>query len=231
MALNPLVRFIPLSVVILMPITFTISYTMARTAGHISGFNYISDTGTKPAESCYFGQLLNIIGLLLAYSCYYLYLLVSAQNIICSIYSTMHRPRRVSRSLLALLAVPFFHFAPLLDCEGHYPIKENGFHSAFNSFLARPWFPVKNRITCLGIFDSPLFFWGGLQLWPKTASNAWEYLIHRFLRDCASVFFFHGHHWSWAIWTQTEKLSGLSINGFCPADSIPIDYGFRIDND
>lgn len=82
--LNPLVRFIPLCVAILMPITFTISFTMARTAGHITGFNYISDTGTVPIESCVFGQLLNVIGLLLAYSSYYIYLLVSLTSVLQS---------------------------------------------------------------------------------------------------------------------------------------------------
>ncbi|XP_018494365.1 DNA damage-regulated autophagy modulator protein 1 [Galendromus occidentalis] len=80
MALNPRVRFIPLCVAILMPITFTISFMMARTAGHINGFNYISDTGTVPAESCYFGQLLNIIALLLACTTYHLYQLVDKEN-------------------------------------------------------------------------------------------------------------------------------------------------------
>lgn len=51
----------PIVLAVLVPVTFTITYILAVTSGHVQpAFPYISDTGTTPPESCVFGQLLNI---------------------------------------------------------------------------------------------------------------------------------------------------------------------------
>ncbi|XP_052065839.1 DNA damage-regulated autophagy modulator protein 1-like isoform X2 [Mytilus californianus] len=62
----------PIVIAIFVPLTFTITYILAVTSGHVEpAFPYISDTGTKPPESCVFGQLLNI-GAVLAFIIFYI---------------------------------------------------------------------------------------------------------------------------------------------------------------
>ncbi|XP_014676392.1 PREDICTED: DNA damage-regulated autophagy modulator protein 2-like [Priapulus caudatus] len=65
---------LPLSVSILVPFTFIISYVIAIARGDVEpAFPYISDTGTEPPESCIFGQLLNISAVLIGLSVYVRY--------------------------------------------------------------------------------------------------------------------------------------------------------------
>lgn len=57
---------LPLSLFILIPVTFMITYTISVQWDHVvPGFPYISETGTFSPESCIFAQLLNIAALLL----------------------------------------------------------------------------------------------------------------------------------------------------------------------
>ncbi|XP_034172981.1 DNA damage-regulated autophagy modulator protein 1-like isoform X1 [Osmia lignaria lignaria] len=58
---------LPLSLFILIPVTFLITYTISVHWDHVvPGFPYISETGTLSPESCVFAQFLNIAALLLA---------------------------------------------------------------------------------------------------------------------------------------------------------------------
>nr|XP_031827325.1 DNA damage-regulated autophagy modulator protein 2-like isoform X2 [Nomia melanderi] len=58
---------LPLSLFILIPVTFLITYTISVQWDHVvPGFPYISETGTLSPESCIFAQFLNIATLLLA---------------------------------------------------------------------------------------------------------------------------------------------------------------------
>ncbi|KAK6184519.1 hypothetical protein SNE40_006980 [Patella caerulea] len=60
-------HFILIALTILFPLTCIISYTMAVLLGHVNAwFPYISDTGTRPPESCVFGFLLGIYALICA---------------------------------------------------------------------------------------------------------------------------------------------------------------------
>ncbi|XP_006821720.1 DNA damage-regulated autophagy modulator protein 2-like isoform X1 [Saccoglossus kowalevskii] len=53
--------WLPMSVGVMVMATFTISYSISVSLGHVPAeFPYISDTGTYVPESCIFGQLLNI---------------------------------------------------------------------------------------------------------------------------------------------------------------------------
>ncbi|XP_012278020.1 DNA damage-regulated autophagy modulator protein 2 isoform X2 [Orussus abietinus] len=57
---------LPLSLFILIPVTFMITYTISVQWDHVvPGFLYISETGTLSPESCIFAQCLNIAALLL----------------------------------------------------------------------------------------------------------------------------------------------------------------------
>ncbi|XP_066583367.1 DNA damage-regulated autophagy modulator protein 1-like [Prorops nasuta] len=57
---------LPLSLFILIPVTFVVTYTISLHWDHIMpGFPYISETGSLSPESCVFAQLLNIAVLLL----------------------------------------------------------------------------------------------------------------------------------------------------------------------
>jgi hypothetical protein len=54
-------HYVPLTTVVLFPATIFLTYTIAVSLGHAeAGWPYISDTGTKPPESCIFGQLFTI---------------------------------------------------------------------------------------------------------------------------------------------------------------------------
>ncbi|XP_033222762.1 DNA damage-regulated autophagy modulator protein 2-like [Belonocnema kinseyi] len=56
---------LPLSLFILIPVTFMITYTISVQWDHVvPGFPYISETGTLSPESCIFAQLLNIAAVL-----------------------------------------------------------------------------------------------------------------------------------------------------------------------
>nr|CAD7442702.1 unnamed protein product [Timema bartmani] len=58
-------HLLPISVFVLIPTTFVITYTCAVLLGHVEpGFPYISDTGALPPESCVFAQLLGIASVL-----------------------------------------------------------------------------------------------------------------------------------------------------------------------
>ncbi|CAG2054225.1 unnamed protein product [Timema podura] len=60
-------HLLPISVFVLIPTTFVITYTCAVLLGHVEpGFPYISDTGALPPESCVFSQLLGIASVLYA---------------------------------------------------------------------------------------------------------------------------------------------------------------------
>ncbi|CAE1157558.1 DRAM2 [Acanthosepion pharaonis] len=64
----------PIVVFIAAPVFFLITYAIAVAFKHVDpGFPYISDTGTYPPESCVFGQLLNILALLIGMTLYIRY--------------------------------------------------------------------------------------------------------------------------------------------------------------
>lgn len=67
-------ELLPLSAFVLLPGTFIITYVIAVLLGHVEAeFPYISDTGTRPPESCIFSQLLNVCSLLLLGTVYVRY--------------------------------------------------------------------------------------------------------------------------------------------------------------
>ncbi|XP_060577473.1 DNA damage-regulated autophagy modulator protein 1-like [Ruditapes philippinarum] len=54
-------HWLPIILAIYLPVSFIITYSIAVGNDHVKpGFPYISDTGTKPPESCVFGQLVNM---------------------------------------------------------------------------------------------------------------------------------------------------------------------------
>ncbi|GAB1598654.1 DNA damage-regulated autophagy modulator protein 1-like [Argonauta hians] len=62
---------LPIIVFIAAPVFFLITYAIAVAFKHVDpAFPYISDTGTYPPESCVFGQLLNILALLIGMTLY-----------------------------------------------------------------------------------------------------------------------------------------------------------------
>jgi len=68
------VHLLPLSVFILLPGTFIVTYVIAILLGHVEVyFPYISDTGTHTPESCIFSQALNIVSFLVALTVYVRY--------------------------------------------------------------------------------------------------------------------------------------------------------------
>ncbi|XP_077560230.1 DNA damage-regulated autophagy modulator protein 1-like [Haemaphysalis longicornis] len=68
------VELLPLSVFVLLPGTFIITYLISVLLGHVEvEFPYISDTGTYAPESCIFSQLLNICAVLMAGTVYVRY--------------------------------------------------------------------------------------------------------------------------------------------------------------
>lgn len=67
----PPLYFYPLASALLLPATFFLSYTVSVSLGHTAlDWPYISDTATRPPESCIFSQLVNVGSLLLAISFY-----------------------------------------------------------------------------------------------------------------------------------------------------------------
>ncbi|CAK9300245.1 unnamed protein product [Gordionus sp. m RMFG-2023] len=62
------IHLLPIAILILLPATILITYSIAVSLKHVTptGLPYISDTGTFSPESCIFGQLLNMIGFLIA---------------------------------------------------------------------------------------------------------------------------------------------------------------------
>ena len=67
----PPLYFYPLASALLLPATFFLSYTVSLSLGHTAlDWPYISDTATRPPESCIFSQLVNVGSLLLAISFY-----------------------------------------------------------------------------------------------------------------------------------------------------------------
>ncbi|MCL4124652.1 UNVERIFIED_CONTAM: hypothetical protein GTU68_042268 [Idotea baltica] len=69
---------LPLSVFVLFPATFIITYCIAVLLGHTEPeFPYISDTGTQSPESCIFGQALNLGALLIFFTFYIRYRQIS----------------------------------------------------------------------------------------------------------------------------------------------------------
>ncbi|XP_063225563.1 DNA damage-regulated autophagy modulator protein 2-like [Bacillus rossius redtenbacheri] len=67
-------HWFPLALVVLLPLTFVITYTWSVLLGDVvPGFPYISDTGTNPPVSCVFSQLLNVAAVLLGVCIYLRY--------------------------------------------------------------------------------------------------------------------------------------------------------------
>lgn len=65
------IYLLPLTVFVLLPGTFIITYVISVSLGHVEpDFPYISDTGTHSPESCIFGQLLNLVAFLIAITVY-----------------------------------------------------------------------------------------------------------------------------------------------------------------
>jgi len=61
----------PVVLIILVTATFIIAYTIAVLHGHMSPlWLFISDVGTKAPESCIFGQLVNVVAVLMAVCIY-----------------------------------------------------------------------------------------------------------------------------------------------------------------
>ncbi|CAN7998680.1 unnamed protein product [Ixodes hexagonus] len=68
------VELLPLSVFVLLPGTFILTYLISIALGHVEAdFPYISDTGTYAPESCVFSQLLNLCAVLMAGTVYVRY--------------------------------------------------------------------------------------------------------------------------------------------------------------
>ena len=67
----PPLYFYPLSAGLVLPVTFVVTYMISVSLGHTElDWPYISDTATRPPESCIFSQLVNVGSLLLAISFY-----------------------------------------------------------------------------------------------------------------------------------------------------------------
>lgn len=61
--------WLPLLTSLLLPLTFLVTYVWSVLLGHVEpDFPYISSTGAYPPESCFFGQMLNIIAALMAWT-------------------------------------------------------------------------------------------------------------------------------------------------------------------
>ncbi|RWS29582.1 transmembrane protein-like protein [Leptotrombidium deliense] len=68
------VHLLPLSVFVLLPSTFLLTYVISVLLDHVEiEWPYISDTGTKVPESCIFAQLLNLVSFLTALTIYVRY--------------------------------------------------------------------------------------------------------------------------------------------------------------
>jgi len=81
----------PLVTGLLLPLAFFLAYIIAVSLGHAElGWPYISDTTTRPPESCIFSQLVNVGALLLALTFYVRYKQVAEY---CSSYQL---PRRLA---------------------------------------------------------------------------------------------------------------------------------------
>jgi len=90
MYLPPLYVY-PLVSGLLLPLAFLLCYSIAVSLGHAElGFPYISDTATKPPESCIFSQLVNVGALILAFTFYIRYKQVGEYI------SSYQLPRRLS---------------------------------------------------------------------------------------------------------------------------------------
>lgn len=69
---------LPLTVFVLFPATFLVTYTISVLLHHTEPeFPYISDTGTQSPESCIFGQSLNIGAFFIFMTCYVRYRQIS----------------------------------------------------------------------------------------------------------------------------------------------------------
>lgn len=68
------VELLPVSVFVLLPATFILTYLISILLGHVEvDFPYISDTGTYAPESCIFSQMLNMCAVLMAATVYVRY--------------------------------------------------------------------------------------------------------------------------------------------------------------
>ncbi|CAH1787702.1 unnamed protein product [Owenia fusiformis] len=64
----------PLAIPIILCLTFIVTYVVSVQLGHVNpSFPFISDTGSRPPESCIFGQMLNIAAVLVAIVMYIRY--------------------------------------------------------------------------------------------------------------------------------------------------------------
>jgi len=97
MYLPPLYTY-PLVSSMLLPATFILSYTLSVSLGHTElDWPYISDTATRPPESCIFGQLVNLGALFVAITIYIRYKQVSEY---CSSYQLSRRLRNINYASL-----------------------------------------------------------------------------------------------------------------------------------
>jgi len=84
----------PLVSAIIFPVTFLSTYAISVLLNHTElDFPYISDTGTRPPESCIFGQLVNIGALLVGITVYIRYKQVSE---FCSSHQLSSRLRLIN---------------------------------------------------------------------------------------------------------------------------------------
>jgi len=93
MYLPPLYTY-PLVSSLLLPATFILTYTLSVSLGHAElDWPYISDTATRPPESCIFSQLVNLGALLVAITFYIRYKQVSEY---CNSYQLSRRLRKLN---------------------------------------------------------------------------------------------------------------------------------------
>jgi len=97
MYLPPLYAY-PLVSAILLPTTFMLTYTLSVSLGHAElDWPYISDTATRPPESCIFSQLVNIGALFVAITFYIRYKQVSEY---CNSYQLPRQLRTINYASL-----------------------------------------------------------------------------------------------------------------------------------
>ncbi|XP_052798851.1 DNA damage-regulated autophagy modulator protein 2-like [Mya arenaria] len=96
--------YLPLCLVLLSAATFITTYIIAVYNGDVSpNFQYISETGTKPPESCIFSQFLNICAALCLCTVYVRYKLVEA--ISGHEYQYLHRLNQMGLGMGVLTAL------------------------------------------------------------------------------------------------------------------------------
>ncbi|XP_048727148.2 uncharacterized protein LOC125645592 [Ostrea edulis] len=136
---------LPIMFVVLLPLTFIITYSVAVSDGGVYPFfPFISDTGTLPPESCVFGQLLNIAAVLILTIVYLRYRQVETY------WSVTHSLTPYPRANTAFLVLGLLSGVGL-SIVGNFQVENSkGFH-IFGALLA---FIVGGAYFCTQTFIS-----------------------------------------------------------------------------